>query len=197
LIRARRDTPKTSFCSSQRINFRYNRVIDDPNAPILANFLPLLRSISADEQEVRKMNAQSVAASGMNAASLRLEAAASNIANAQTEGVLPPSTPLAQPAGTQAPELQAVYDPRRLDQVSLSSGAASGVSASLKAAPDYSPAYKPDATYANAKGFVAVPNIDLVQETVGLISAQQSFKANMRVYQTADAMQKALLNIKA
>ena len=143
------------------------------------------------------MNAQSIAASGMNAASLRLEAAASNIANAQTEGVLPPPTPLAQPAGTQAPDLQAVYDPRRVDQVSLSSGAASGVSASLKAVADYSPAYKPDATYADAKGFVAVPNVDMAQETVGLITAQQSFKANMSVYKTADAMQQTLLNIKA
>jgi flagellar basal-body rod protein FlgC len=142
------------------------------------------------------MNAQSIAASGMNAASLRLEAAASNIANAQTEGVLPPPRPLAQPAGTQAPELQAVYDPRWVDQVSLSSGAG-GVSASIKARPDYSPAYKPDATYADAKGFVAVPNVDMAQETVGLITAQQSFKANMSVYQTADAMQQALLNIKA
>ena len=142
------------------------------------------------------MNAQSIAASGMNAASLRLEAAASNIANAQTEGVLPSAKPLAQPAGTQAPELQAVYDPRRLDQVSLSSGAA-GVSASIKAIPDYSLAYKPDATFASAKGFVAVPNVDMAEETVGLITAQQSFKANMNVYKTADAMLQTLLNIKA
>jgi flagellar basal-body rod protein FlgC len=143
------------------------------------------------------MNAQSIASSGMNAAALRLEAAASNIANAQTEGVIPPAVPVAQPAGTQAPDLQAVYDPRRVDQVSLSSGAAAGVSASIKATQDFYPAYKPDATYANDKGFVAVPNVDMAEETVGLITAQQSFKANMSVYKTADAMQQTLLDIKS
>ena len=142
------------------------------------------------------MNIQSIASSGMNAAALRLEAAASNIANAQSEGALHPPTGAPVPTGTQSPDLKPVYEPRHVDQVSLSAGAAGGVSASIKTTPDYYAAYKPDASYADAQGMVAVPKVDLAEQTVERITAQQSFQSNMSVYKTADAMQKALLDIK-
>jgi flagellar basal-body rod protein FlgC len=130
----------------------------------------------------------------MAAATLRLEAAASNLANAQSDGVLPPSD-----GSTVDPKAPSVYAPRRIDQVSLSPSAskASGVSAQITAEPDFFASYKPDATFADAQGMVASPNVDPVTETVQLITAEQSFRSNMSVYKTADAMTQMVLDIKA
>jgi len=143
---------------------------------------------------ITPMQAQSIAQSGMAAATLRLEAAASNLANAQSDGVLPPSNGTAPD-----PKAPSVYAPRRIDQVSLSPSASkvAGVSAQITAEPDYFASYKPDASFADAQGMVASPNVDPVTETVQLITAEQSFRSNMSVYKTADAMTQMVLDIKA
>jgi flagellar basal-body rod protein FlgC len=140
------------------------------------------------------MQAQSIAQSGMAAATLRLEAAASNLANAQSDGVLPPSD-----GSALDPKAQSVYAPRRIDQVSLSPSASkvSGVSAQITAEPDFFASYKPGSTFADAQGMVAAPNVDPVTETVQLITVEQSFRSNMSVYKTADAMMQMVLDIKA
>lgn len=140
------------------------------------------------------MQAQSIAQSGMSAATLRLDAAASNLANAQSDGALPPVD-----GSAPDPQAKAVYAPRRIDQVSLSPTAskAAGVSAEVTAAPDFFASYKPDAAYADAQGMVATPNVDPVDQTVQLITAEQSFRANMSVYKTSDAMMQMVLDIKA
>lgn len=130
----------------------------------------------------------------MAAATLRLDAAASNLANAQSDGALPPTD-----GSVADPKAPSVYAPRRVDQISLSPTAskASGVSAEVKAEPDYFASYKPDASFADAQGMVASPNVDPVTETVQMITAEQSFRSNMSVYKTADAMAQMVLDIKA
>lgn len=140
------------------------------------------------------MQAQSIARSGMDAATLRLEAAASNLANAQSDGALPPSDGAALD-----PNAQPVYEPRRVDQISLSASASkiAGVSAEIRAEPDFFASYRPDASFANEQGMVASPNVDPVNEIVQMITAEQSFLSNMSVYKTADAMTKMVLDIKA
>jgi flagellar basal-body rod protein FlgC len=140
------------------------------------------------------MQAQSIAQSGMAAATLRLDAAASNLANAQSDGALPPTD-----GSAPDPKAQAAYEPRRIDQISLSpsAGKAAGVSAQITAKPDFFASYKPDASFANEQGMVASPNVDPVNETVQMITAEQSFLSNMSVYKTADAMTKMVLDIKA
>ena len=140
------------------------------------------------------MQAQSIAQSGMAAATLRLDAAASNLANAQSDGTLPPSD-----GSATDPKAPSVYAPRRIDQVSLSPSASkvAGVSAQITAEPDFFASYKPDATFADPQGVVASPNVDPITETVQLITAEQSFRSNMSVYKTADAMMQMVLDIKA
>jgi flagellar basal-body rod protein FlgC len=140
------------------------------------------------------MQASSIAQSGMLAATLRLEAAASNLANAQSDGALPDAGGLGP-----NPQAQEPYAPRRVDQVSLSAsaGQSSGVAAQITAAPDFFKSYKPDASFADAQGMVGSPNIDPVNEAVQLITAEQAFRSNMSVYGTADAMMKMVLDIKA
>ncbi|MEY4248457.1 MAG: flagellar basal-body rod protein [Pseudomonadota bacterium] len=140
------------------------------------------------------MQAQMIAQSGMAAATLRLDAAASNLANSQSDGVLLPNDGSA--VDSNAPS---VYDPRRIDQVSLSPSASkvAGVDAQIRAEPDFFASYKPDAAFANGQGMVASPNVDPVTEAVQMITAEQSFLSNMSVYKTADAMTKMVLDIKA
>jgi len=124
----------------------------------------------------------SIARSGMQAASLRLEVSARNVANVRTTGQLPPAD------GTSpAPE---PYAPQRVDQVELSGGTAARVTAS----PSYTPSYDPTAPYADASGMVATPNVDLANEFIQQLTAKYEFAANAAVMRTASDMTKTLLD---
>lgn len=53
--------------------------------------------------------------------------------------------------------------------------------------------YNPNHVDANAEGYVAMPNINPVQEMANMISAQRSYEANVKAMNAAKAMaQKAL-----
>lgn len=129
-------------------------------------------------------NPVSIALSGMNAASLRAKAAASNIANAQTTGAR---------EGTEGPE---PYAP--VDVVQTSLAAEIGISGTraetVGREPASTPAYAPDAPYADSEGFVATPNVDLGTETVNLLQASSAYKANAAVARVASEMEQELLN---
>ena len=115
-----------------------------------------------------------IALSGMNAATLRLEAAASNIANMRSNGPLPD----AANAANYAP----VYAPLEVNQTP---NAAGGATASLAPATRQAvTAYDPSAPYANAQGLVASPDVDLAEQVVELITSGYAFTANL---QTAKA----------
>jgi flagellar basal-body rod protein FlgC len=132
------------------------------------------------------MNAFSIAASGMAAASLRLAVSANNVANAETAGPLPDATGA---AASYAP----AYAAERIDQVDISGG---GVSARVStASPGTVAAYDPTAPYADAKGMVAAPNVDLSGEVVQQLVAKYSFAANAGVMRVADQMMKSLLDV--
>jgi flagellar basal-body rod protein FlgC len=115
-------------------------------------------------------NAMSIAASGMQAASVRLEAAASNIVNMDSNGYQPVSaTQSATPEG--------------------------GVSASLQpVTPASLLAYDPASPYANVQGMVAQPNVDLPTEIVNMKLASHSFEASIQAYKAASQMFKTLLD---
>jgi len=122
----------------------------------------------------------SIALSGLNAASLRVGAAASNIANARTSGAL---------ATGDGP---AAYTP--VDVVTTSQGDA-GTNATLEdRTPATYTAYDPNASYANADGLVAIPNVDEATEIVNLQQAALAYKANAAVIRVTDDMQHELLD---
>ena len=124
--------------------------------------------------------------SGLNAATLRLDAAADNIANARSSGPLPDA---ANAAG-HAP----AYAPREVDQTPNVNG---GVSATLASSTrEAVTAYDPHATYANADGLVAAPDVDVADEMAQLISAKQAFAASVQVIRTDDEIWASLLSIK-
>jgi flagellar basal-body rod protein FlgC len=125
----------------------------------------------------------SIALSGLNAATLRVQASASNLANARSNGAV---------RGEAGPE---PYAPLEVHQQAITTG---GVAAQL-AASSREPllTYDPSAPYANAEGFVASPYIDPADEVVALAMATYSFSANLAVIRAESEMMDAMLNSKS
>jgi len=129
--------------------------------------------------------ASTIAVSGLNVASLRLQVAASNIANARSNGPLP---------GTPNPEnFPPVYSPLRVDQVDTPGG---GTRATVThVSPSTVSAFDPSAPYADGRGMVASPNVDLADEFVQVLSARFSYVANAKVIRADAQMSAALFDI--
>jgi flagellar basal-body rod protein FlgC len=131
--------------------------------------------------------ASTIAVTGLNAASLRLQVAASNIANVLSDGPLP---------GTPNPEIfPAAYTPLRVNQTDVVGG---GTSATVSAvSPATVSSFDPSAPFANSDGFVASPNVDLASEMIQLLIARYNYAANAQVIRADAQMSAALLNITA
>ena len=128
------------------------------------------------------INAIQIALSGLAAASKKVEAGASNIANMATSGSLddPDNAP---------------YTPLTVQQKTLAGdGGGMGVQAEFTPKnPPFVPAYDPDSPFADENGVIGLPNVDLAEEAVNLNLAEYAYKASLRVIQKASEMQDALL----
>jgi flagellar basal-body rod protein FlgC len=132
-------------------------------------------------------NISTIALSGMNAATRRLDVSASNVANVMTTGALPNADGNV-PAG--APQ---AYDPLELVQTASAGG---GVQTSVTTAtPSTIAVSDPQAPFANQDGLVAAPNVDLAQELVGQMLASYSFAANATVMKADNRMTETLLDV--
>ena len=131
----------------------------------------------------------SIAISGMQAATTRLDVSARNVANARSAGALP------DVQGNYSADAPRAYIPQRVDQVDLSGGGTQAVVSNVT--PSYVPTYDPGAPYANADGQVAAPNVDLTEEAIQQLVARYTFAANARVVTAYDQMVKSLLDITA
>ncbi len=110
-----------------------------------------------------------IALSGMNAASRRLQVSASNIANATSTGALPDANGTV-PAG----QLQA-YAPLELVQTTSAGG---GTQTSVTAVtPSTITVSDPQASFANQNGLVAAPNVDLTLALVSQVITLDSYAA--------------------
>lgn len=124
-----------------------------------------------------------MAISGVNTATLRLRAAASNIANMRSTGALP---------GVTGPE---AYTPLEVEQSPTADG---GVEARLRSSRrEALKAYDPAARYADAAGYVAAPDVDVIEQMLELARARYNFAANLKVLQTSGHMMDDALNILA
>jgi flagellar basal-body rod protein FlgC len=138
-------------------------------------------------------SAISSAASGLHAASMRVEASASNIANARNSIRLDE----ARGADTPAPRPQSdprppVYEPVRVHQESVPGGGTRAEFAPVEA--PHVKVYAPDDRLADKDGMIARPNVDYVGEIVNMNQAEHAYKANLKVIATENAMIGALLN---
>ena len=128
-----------------------------------------------------------IALLGLTAATLRLEAAASSIANMRSTGPLSD----AANASSYAP----AYTPVEVTQTP---NAAGGVLATLgPSTREAIAAYDPNAPYANAQGLVASLDVDLTEQVVGLITSGYAFTANLKTMQAEAEMLATALSITA
>ncbi len=135
-----------------------------------------------------------VSASGLDAQTKRMNTISSNIANAETtRGVGPGGGPYRR----KDPILAAQTDRESFGEI-LQNRLDEGVQGVqvVDIAEDERPArmvYNPDHPDANGEGYVAMPNVNPVEEMANMISAQRSYEANVTAMQAAKAMaQKAL-----
>jgi flagellar basal-body rod protein FlgC len=128
------------------------------------------------------------ALSGMGAASQRLNASASNVANVDSRGAFPVEGLTGRSGDAQKP-----YEPIRVEQ---SSNADGGTSTNTRyVSPPYVPVFDTTSTFANDQGLVAAPNVDLAQEMTEQQSARQAFEANARSVQSMSDLVRKLYDL--
>jgi flagellar basal-body rod protein FlgC len=132
--------------------------------------------------------ALSTALSGMQAATARLAASASNVANVRSTGPLP-GPGLAPADGRRA------YVP--VDVVQRSDPTGGVATAYAPRRPAHGPGYAPGSPDADERGLVAAPNVDLAAEAVSQIEALLAFKANAAVARAVDRMTESTLDLTA
>lgn len=133
----------------------------------------------------------STAVSGMHAASKRVEASASNIANSRNSIPLEEARVSDTPPTRDRPD-PPVYEPVRVHQESVPGG---GTRAEfIPVEPPHVRVYAPDDRLADEDGMIARPNVDYAREFVNMNQAEHAYKANIKVIATENAMIGALLN---
>lgn len=137
-------------------------------------------------------SAMRVSASGLEAQTKRMNTISSNIANAETT-----QTDEGGPYKRKDPIFTAVTDKETFGEI-LQNRLDENVQGVLveDIYVDERPArmvYNPSHPHANEEGYVAMPNVNTVEEMANMISAQRSYEANITALNAAKAMaQKAL-----
>lgn len=141
-----------------------------------------------------------IASQGMTAQRERLEAASANLANSETtrtaEGgpyrrrdVVFESAQLDQPKFS---TFGSTFDDAMIEQSPMQGVRATTViSQSDTGARRYDPSH-PDA---DAAGYVTMPDVEPLEETINMISAARSFEANSTAFNTAKEMARASLRL--
>lgn len=133
------------------------------------------------------MNIFQVAGSAMLAQSQRMNVSASNLANADS---------VAGPDGQPYRARQVVF---QMDPIaSQAYGQEIGGVKVAGIVQDQTPprmVYDPANPLANAEGYIAMPNVNVVDETVNMISASRSYQANVEVLNTAKTLMMKTLTI--
>jgi flagellar basal-body rod protein FlgC len=129
-----------------------------------------------------------IAGSGMSAQSVRLNATASNLANADSISGSPNTTYKAR-----HPVFEAVR--ASLGMSKDQPGTAVKVSNIVeKNLPPVS-RYEPGNPLADANGYIYAPNVNVVEEMVDMISASRSYQNNVEVMNTSKEMMLATLRL--
>ncbi|MGH7040477.1 MAG: flagellar basal body rod protein FlgC [Stellaceae bacterium] len=127
--------------------------------------------------------ALSIAGSGMSAETQRLSAVASNLANASST-----VDSAGQPYRAREVVFQAV-SPSGEDAGPAAVGMAGvRVAGIVESAAPLRTVYDPGSRFANAQGYVQMPNVDPVAEMVNMISAQQDYQADLDAFNAAKTL---------
>ncbi len=132
------------------------------------------------------------AVSGLHAASRRMEASASNIANARNSNPREDARVRTEPRPERRPDEAVVYEPVRVHQESVEGG---GVRADfVPYEPPHVEVYAPDDPVADDAGIVARPNVDYATEFVEMQRAEDAYRANLRTIVAEDEMTGTLID---
>ena len=126
---------------------------------------------------------QAIAASALRAQQARMRIIAENIANSDSTA----STPQGDPYRKQTPVFTTKTLPGGMKGVALT-----GVNVDQRA---FRKEYDPGNPAADADGFVKMPNVEPMIETLDMREAQRAYDANLSVIETARAMEANTLNL--
>ena len=132
------------------------------------------------------LSAMKIGASGLTAQRLRMDTIASNLANIETTRT-PEGGPYKRKDVMFTAELVQELAPLREDALADHVRRV----AVTEVVEDQSPptmVYNPNHPDANTEGYVAMPNINLMEEMVNLINATRSFEANIQSINAAKSM---------
>ena len=122
-----------------------------------------------------------IAASGMSAQRLRVQLAASNIANAETT-----RTQEGGPYRRKEPVFQAVLLEQTQDGTPVTGVGIAGIQSSQE---PFISKYDPSHPDADANGMVQYPNVNPVEEMVNLTESSNSYQANVAVVRAIRTME--------
>lgn len=131
----------------------------------------------------------SIAGSGMNAQSLRLNTTASNLANADAA-----ASSIEETYRGRHPVFAAMSDAMSLDKKSDASVGV-GVLGIVESNAPLQPRYEPGHPLSNDEGYVYYPNVNVVEEMTNMISASRSFQMNVEVMNSAKQMMQRVLTL--
>jgi flagellar basal-body rod protein FlgC len=140
------------------------------------------------------LKSMKISSSGLAANRKRIEAISSNIANAQT-------TRTAEGGPYRRKEVVFGSEPARDNFADILEGEidaqAQKVHATEVVSTNEPPILKYDPTHpdANAEGYVAMPNINVMKEMADMISAQRAYEANISAINTSKSMAMKALEI--
>lgn len=115
--------------------------------------------------------------SGLAVAAKRVFVSANNIVNIHSAG---------------DGQAGSVFKPQSVEQVSVPQGGVRAVTRPIT--PASIPVFSPDHPAADKDGLVQMPNVSLEREIVNLKMALNSYRANLKVIETADEMAGELLD---
>jgi flagellar basal-body rod protein FlgC len=120
-----------------------------------------------------------IAGSGMSAQTVRMNATASNIANAETV-----SSNRGETYRAKIPLFSAMIS----NEMNNFKGAQVRVDGVVESQAPLRAQYRPDHPMADAQGNIYLPNVNLVEEMANMISASRSYQTNIEVLNTSKQM---------
>lgn len=124
-------------------------------------------------------NVFEIAGSAMTAESMRLNVVASNMANADS---------VTSSNGKPYVAKQVVFEARPIKDASPKGVAGVVVQKVIDDPAPMKLVYDPASPYADAKGYVTMPNVNVVEEMVNMISASRAYQNNVEVMNTTKAL---------
>jgi flagellar basal-body rod protein FlgC len=139
-----------------------------------------------------------VSTQGMTAQRERLEAAAANLANANSTRTSSGKPYQRRDVIFSAQDIKDEWMENTgqnglLDQVKPAQGVKSEIK--LASEDQFVLQYQPGHPDADSNGYVKLPDVDPLEETVNMMSASRSFEANATVFNTAKELAKISLNL--